>query len=66
MGIVNKEDVIGWQETTGHRLVLCLKCAGENPGENYRPLTEYDFEDDEIVSCDNFISHNVVCGNRIQ
>ena len=65
MGIVNIEDVIGWQETTGDMDILCLDCAGENPGENYRPLTEYDLSYDQIVSCDNFLSDTVVCGNRI-
>ena len=65
MGIVNKEDVIGWEQTAGDRVVLCLKCAGENPGENYRPLTEYDFRADQIVSCDNIISNDVVCGRKI-
>ena len=66
MGIVKKDEVIGWEETTGHRQVLCLQCAGENPGENYRPLTEYDISYDEIVSCDRIISNDVVCGRRIK
>ena len=65
MGIVNKEDVIGWQETTGDMNILCLDCAGEDPDENHRPLTERDFEDNVIVTCDNYKGPAGVCDNRI-
>ena len=59
-------NVIGWQETAGDMDILCLDCAGEDPGENHRPLTERDFRDDEIVTCDNIINNSEVCGNRVK
>ncbi|MFA5271116.1 MAG: hypothetical protein WC412_02095 [Candidatus Omnitrophota bacterium] len=58
MAIIKKEDVIAYSipYSTGDEL-SCPDCVGDDL-EDVIPLTEYDFEDDEIVVCDR-------CGKKI-
>jgi hypothetical protein len=53
MGIVKEEDLIAWRDS---HTIICPDCG--DPGEA-EPLTQDDFEETNIVSCDN-------CGQRIQ
>ncbi len=46
MGIVKEEDLIGWRD--GNK-ITCTDCG--DPG-NAKPLTKDDFEDGDIVICD--------------
>jgi hypothetical protein len=53
MGIIKEEDVIGWRD--GNK-IICAGCGDPGEGE---PLTKNDFEETDIVTCDD-------CGERIQ
>jgi DNA-directed RNA polymerase subunit RPC12/RpoP len=52
MGIVKSEDVIGWDEDGK---IICSDCGESGEG---KPLTEDDFKEDDVVTCDH-------CGRRI-
>jgi hypothetical protein len=54
MGIVKAEDVIAWEDQNGG--ILCFEHG--NPDED-APLTDSDFDEEDIVTCDQ-------CGKRIQ
>ena len=54
MGITKKEDVIAWETDKGE--IICTACG--DPGEA-KPLTKGDFEETDIVTCDD-------CDGRIQ
>ena len=53
MGIVKEEDLIGWDD---NGKILCIDCG--DPSEAM-PLTKDNFEETDIVICDD-------CGQRIQ
>ena len=46
MGITKIEDVIAWQD---RNRILCTDCG--DPGEA-KPLTKADFDEGDIVTCD--------------
>jgi DNA-directed RNA polymerase subunit RPC12/RpoP len=52
MGLVKKEDLIGWEESGKYS---CLGCGDSGEG---KPLTKENFEEGDIVTCDQ-------CGERI-
>ena len=52
MGVIKSDDVFAWAD--GNK-IFCAGCG--DPGEA-KPMTEDDFEDDVVVTCD-------VCGERI-
>ena len=52
MGIIKSEDLAAWED--GNR-IICVSCG--DPGEA-KPLTENDFDEDNIVTCDQ-------CNERI-
>ena len=54
MGIIKLEDIIAWAWADGNK-IICAGCG--DPGEA-KPLTKDDFEDGDIVICDQ-------CGERI-
>ena len=53
MAIVKQDELIGWDD--GNK-IICVDCG--DPCDA-KPLTENDFEDTDIVTCDN-------CNTRIQ
>ena len=57
MGIVKQEDLIAWRTSNGS--IYCDKCG--DPDGDAEPLTLDDFEDGDIVICDD--SH---CKRRIK
>ena len=52
MGLVKEKEIIGWMES---RKYYCLDCG--DPGEG-QPLTKEDFEEGDVVTCDE-------CGERV-
>ena len=53
MGIIKVDDIIAWADDNK---IICAGCG--DPGEA-KPLTQDDFDDTYIVTCDE-------CGERIQ
>jgi DNA-directed RNA polymerase subunit RPC12/RpoP len=52
VGIVKQEDLIAWED---RNKIICAGCG--DPGEA-KPLTKDDFNEDDIVTCDD-------CGERV-
>jgi len=59
MGVIKREDIIGWKDVNGE--MICLECGDQD----CKPLTKDDFEDDDYVTCDQ-VSAIGICGKRIQ
>ena len=53
MGIIKEDDLIAWRD---RHTIICPDCGDSGEAE---PLTQDNFEDTDIVACDN-------CGQRIQ
>jgi DNA-directed RNA polymerase subunit RPC12/RpoP len=52
MGVVNREDLLAWQDTNR---IICTNCGDSGEAE---PLTKNDFDEGDIVACDE-------CSERI-
>ena len=59
MGIVKMEDVVAWNRDGA---ILCPD-HGDKDGDDI-PMTERDFANDDVVTCD-FYDGVSVCGKRI-
>ena len=65
MGVIKREDIIGWKDVNGEMICLEHKEV-EGAYENLTPLTNADFDDDEYVGCDWLYGDGRVCGNKIK
>ncbi len=53
MGLIKLEDVVAWIDSEGK--IYCTKCGDDI---NHDPLTQDDFEETDVVICDNIKAHN--------